>query len=1420
VKDIGREQLGVEDFEEFCEEVTSSACMEDPTGVRLACPKTCGVYSDDAAYYVGLGARVTSDLEVISARNIQTTSDDIGEEEEVVVAARGTMSDDDGNTVTAQIEWMRSKGGFFSGKIEFAPLYDDTNNSSTEISSSSSTFRAMFATSPIRKNEQLMRIPATTLLTAGPSEDMCDTAKNLAREYRLKDASEFAPYAKYVFETFAHGHLPGAWSEKGKDLFATVVGRELPPEDFGSNSFQYTCGEDYDDEEVEELYEIAYLIVVARSWNDVMIPVYDMFNHRNGNWHNIDQENSAHDGEDISIVAMRDIEVGEQLYLSYNECHDHDCEGMAHSYTLPSMVADYGFVEQYPRRFNFYTPDEDDDMLVFELDIDDNDEVELEWLSPPPEVHQVNWLRSHLRRLRNLVDVVSQGAEDLPLYEKDLITDYYEALVSALEYALLFADPEEEDNEWCEGDNEGCDDIPREYDTLEKKADTLDYSASVCHNNHLQGDYSAMFNQEFPLDEIDSQYQNIEFTLNEDEESKKTDTCLRLSGWLQTCTSFRPHYHEALVHYPSSFLDTVKRVLFLGGGDNMILHEILKYPSIELAVGMELDQQVVRSSFKNLGTQPHFDRDVVQWWFGDGSKSLLMLPQEYYGTFDLVLVDLQTFVVNSLKVTEELSFMDVALLLLKPDGILVQNEDFVTRNKVDFAQYTVDLEFHDVPLLCQQSINMGSETVDFLHQTPKDHGVETIIFKPAVKQGHHFDPWGNYRRNIHRVRNQGNESNSLKEKRELIREAQTSSMGVMIILEVEDVTINLDSSIVIKDAISQALKNAGLTETSFAPFVSGDGKNGVFFIVMQEGYIALRIWPGYSYCAFDLKLWNSFDKHNTVQAELISAVGGHISSSYRIVTGGMHGYSIMKEPKVRLESRATFNNIVDPTLIIPAKQSSMDTLLLTASSLIQTPVPVITVICADRTSPCKTFNALTMEDIPKRKVVPVFTCVDKSSTNDLSQSMVACERESLRNLMESVEVTGRINGIVIDPAAPRLMGQIMYKILSSTKVRMKLLTEHYVILAPTSDPNTSWRKNLLERFRTDIVKFSPAHTGDIFFNTTTSSLNLGVFSSGDAKFYSHLAKVVQTSEKETGFIAEVRSVKDGIINYTPDVEPSIVTDSDYDNFSAYEQWKTQHPLGHQTIFQFGVQTPQSPLSPEERVLVNVDVNVMTGSWYPAQVIKRNDDGTYDIVHDDSEEKETFDRKLIRKLESLTSPLGVGERVLINDYSWWNQGSVLKILADDTYKVQIYDGEGTISIVDRHDLIPQKEANNSKRLPRISIPMLKKGLQNTLTEMGINGVINIHVDVGDGCIITVFWLQGSIILSWDGWTNVETNLFTDIESSNISKVFDNLFLKSVPFLTLFSHDEHPRGIGRVVNFNSELQSRPHWASYTDVNIMTT
>ena len=115
----------------------------------------------------------------------------------------------------------------------------------------------------------------------------------------------------------------------------------------------------------------------------------------------------------------------------------------------------------------------------------------------------------------------------------------------------------------------------------------------------------------------------------------------------------------------------------------MLLHEVLKYNSLEKVVGLELDQKVTRGCFKHFGTQPHFDDDRVEWWFGDASKSLLMLPKDYFGSFDLVLVDLSETVM-SFKVTDKLDVLEALTLLVKPDGIFVKNEVYFSKFKKMF----------------------------------------------------------------------------------------------------------------------------------------------------------------------------------------------------------------------------------------------------------------------------------------------------------------------------------------------------------------------------------------------------------------------------------------------------------------------------------------------------------------------------------------------------------------------------------------------------------------------------------------------------------------------------------------------------------------------------------------------------------------
>lgn len=85
-----------------------------------------------------------------------------------------------------------------------------------------------------------------------------------------------------------------------------------------------------------------------------------------------------------------------------------------------------------------------------------------------------------------------------------------------------------------------------------------------------------------------SDYQRVVVT------SGPTGIRLFLNGNLQFHSRDEYRYHEALVHPALAAHGAPRRVLVLGGGDGMAVREVLKYPSVEQVVLVELDPQMTR----------------------------------------------------------------------------------------------------------------------------------------------------------------------------------------------------------------------------------------------------------------------------------------------------------------------------------------------------------------------------------------------------------------------------------------------------------------------------------------------------------------------------------------------------------------------------------------------------------------------------------------------------------------------------------------------------------------------------------------------------------------------------------------------------------------------------------------------------------
>jgi spermidine synthase len=80
-----------------------------------------------------------------------------------------------------------------------------------------------------------------------------------------------------------------------------------------------------------------------------------------------------------------------------------------------------------------------------------------------------------------------------------------------------------------------------------------------------------------------SPYQRIVLT------NQAQDLRLYLNGNLQFSSADEYRYHEALVHPVMSALESPARVLIIGGGDGLALREVLKYPTVESVVMVDLD---------------------------------------------------------------------------------------------------------------------------------------------------------------------------------------------------------------------------------------------------------------------------------------------------------------------------------------------------------------------------------------------------------------------------------------------------------------------------------------------------------------------------------------------------------------------------------------------------------------------------------------------------------------------------------------------------------------------------------------------------------------------------------------------------------------------------------------------------------------
>ena len=112
---------------------------------------------------------------------------------------------------------------------------------------------------------------------------------------------------------------------------------------------------------------------------------------------------------------------------------------------------------------------------------------------------------------------------------------------------------------------------------------------------------------------------------------------LALDGVIQNTEADEAVYQEMMAHVPLLAHENPKTVLILGGGDGGVLREVLKHPSIDRVVLVDIDQFVVNLSKEYL---PHLSKGAFE-----SPKAHIVIQdaslyvKECKETFDIILCD-------------------------------------------------------------------------------------------------------------------------------------------------------------------------------------------------------------------------------------------------------------------------------------------------------------------------------------------------------------------------------------------------------------------------------------------------------------------------------------------------------------------------------------------------------------------------------------------------------------------------------------------------------------------------------------------------------------------------------------------------------------------------------------------------------------
>jgi spermidine synthase/S-adenosylmethionine/arginine decarboxylase-like enzyme len=1165
---------------------------------------------------------------------------------------------------------------------------------------------------------------------------------------------------------------------------------------------------------------------------------------------------------------------------------------------MVELFRDYGIIEDFPQRWSYhpgaveledgedkwtYSPEQVTFTLELATEHQAGDEVEEEEENEAIIQNSSNiriaWsddllfdnrgrnyvrriFRRELRRLYRFQNVrfdfnrTESAVEEIPQEEWCSITNYYSSIVRALKIAIssLINDASEVvetvgPSSVAAGacgnktsSNEGscpADDIDWNtvhYDDLKDEEDHTNYIFPNCPTTQLVEFYEYQ-----DLEVFQTNYQKLTFLSR----GRDRDLCMNIENTLQICSNYRPHYHEFFVHFPARYMEKVERVIFIGGGDSMLLHEVLKYPELQKVVGLELDQQVTRKSFKYFQSQPHFDNDRVEWWYGDATKSLPLLPKEYWGSFDLVLVDLSETVM-SMTVTGTLDIFSALSLLLKPEGIMVKNEPYIDQFS-DFFDHTIQL-FYGSPKICTQVLVMGSNKVDFLHSPVQNHPtVQTLLFENMQHPSDRYKLLHDYRKN--NATQQGKCSEHTTNDQDYVMHGRKA--GVLEVVDLDSVPVSQFDISRLESNIYKALRSEKLNPISTIRQDSSIQRGSDILVVLKEGFVVVRPWPEYNYIALDIQLWGAFSNLSSVRSKLVEAISGNdISlasslpvSSYRIVTGGMFGSHTWETDKesIGIQMRQTRDcetpqpameegESADASKVILTKVA-LEATFTSVTNLLPRNNLVVVVACGlDDDGSCLSIETLSKH--PKvGRVIPVWACPDvvlagiataiTTSENepsdeddvDVHSKMYECERSIVSQLNDIFGVEKddddegsllELDMFVLDPSVPYSMARIYSSVLGFFNNRDDWMAKEHVLLVPnplidlTDTDGATDDENLKDSSVGVIKELKDLNWRRNFLERYRKEYHRVPLFRAELMVRRRMDKVSSSSSPLTSSSSFESSI--------PWLDVGILSSSD------------RHFFYNLTIleasFQYELDIAIGRSNNSTRMLVSVervtgglhyydtdnerDVTLDNRMYYPESYNKtsaikqyqnqrplaRHSIFQYELLSSSSSSSST-------RSSTATTEHNVTTTASTTTMPTWKQLEEILLLSMDAVRY-------TPSTIERYD--------NAGLIGDGAILAAAFTVASSTSSITLDDAISRHTHTHTHHHTHRHDNHNMVIMIWDGRIQVDVHLFSssDMEGT-IADQFATIF-EQLSQLSLRLRDDQPRGYGRVVNFETDIVSQ--------------